>query len=273
MATMSTSAISPHRLDRIAALRAESEAVLTLIRTLSDEEWHTPSAADGWRVQEVVAHMAAACHGSFTPWLLSVIRSNAVERGNDDDAEARRGWEPSRVLAEYERWSPRFVRLQAISARTPGSGLAKIRLGELGTYPLTLFASAFVFDHWTHLAHDIAPVLDRPPPTTDANRTAVVTEWILAGLEQMSRHTMGWLDRPVGLTLDGPGGGTWSITPAGGGTLRVRPVEPDGDARIAGTVGQLPVWSTGRRPWRECDLTITGNTELGERWLDSIVVV
>ena len=271
-----SSPVSPHRLDRIAALRAEVDAVLGVARTLTEQEWHTPSAAAGWRVQDVVAHMAAACHGSFTPWLLNVMRSDAVERSNDADADRRRDWSPERVLAEYARWSPRFVRMQAVSARLPGAWSLRVRLGELGSFPLPLFASAFVFDHWTHLAHDIAPALGRPAPATDANRMGVVVEWILAGLEQMSRATMGWLDRPVGLTLDGPGGGDWLITPAGGGLLRVRPVGP-GDAepvaRIAGRTDELPVWSTGRRAWSECDLRPHGDSDYATRFLDAVTVV
>jgi hypothetical protein len=268
-------AIHPDRPDRIAALRAEAAAVLTLVRSLSDDEWHTPSAAAGWRVQEVVAHMAAACHGMFSPaWAARVLSASQVERANDDDAEARRDWPPSRVLAEYERWSPWFVRMQAVMARVPGAHLLRVPLGELGRFPVPLLASAFVFDHWTHLAHDIAPVLDRPAPVTDANRMAVVVEWMLAGLEQMCRARMTWLDQPVGLALDGPGGGSWLVTPAGDGRLRVSPGDVgSAPASITARVHEFPVWGTTRRGWRDCDVVTSGDDELASRFLDSIDVI
>ncbi|HEY2203137.1 MAG TPA: maleylpyruvate isomerase N-terminal domain-containing protein [Pseudonocardia sp.] len=269
-----TSAISPHALDRVAALRAETESLLALARTLSEQEWHTPSAAQGWRVQEVVAHLSAACHGSFTPWLIGLMRSDDVEGSNDADADQRRSWPPHLVLAEYERWSPRFVRMQAATARLPGAGRLKIRLGQLGSYPVTLLASALTFDHWTHQAHDILPVLDRPAPATDDNRMAVVLEWMLAGLEQMSAASLSWLDRPVALTLDGPGGATWLVSPAGDGGLRVRPGgDPSVAARIAGRTEEFPAWGTRRRPWRDCDVKLHGDQELGTRFLDSLTIV
>ncbi|WP_299565722.1 hypothetical protein [uncultured Mycolicibacterium sp.] len=37
-----------------------------------------------------------------------------------------------------------------------------------------------MFDHHTHLHHDIAPVLGKPAPATDPADMAVVVDWMLA---------------------------------------------------------------------------------------------
>lgn len=43
----------------VAALRAERTEMLAFTSILSDEEWAAPSAAPGWRIADVVAHIGA----------------------------------------------------------------------------------------------------------------------------------------------------------------------------------------------------------------------
>ncbi|RDI49737.1 maleylpyruvate isomerase family mycothiol-dependent enzyme [Nocardia mexicana] len=38
-------------------LRAERAELVSLLRTLSEEEWESPSLCEGWRVRDVVAHL------------------------------------------------------------------------------------------------------------------------------------------------------------------------------------------------------------------------
>lgn len=61
----------------------------------------------------------------------------------------------------------------------------------------------------------------------------------------------------------------------GGGVRQVRPTAAVSGSRPprSGTVARLPLWSTCRCPWRDCNLRITGDTEHGERFLDSVVVI
>jgi len=54
-------------MNRIDALRRERADVLTACRKFSDSEWKTPSAASGWQVQTVIAHMGSAFHAMFSP--------------------------------------------------------------------------------------------------------------------------------------------------------------------------------------------------------------
>ena len=69
--------------DPVGALRRERSELLTLCRDLSDADWQRQSAAAGWRVQDVVAHMGSAYRALFGPAALELMRSNDIERTND----------------------------------------------------------------------------------------------------------------------------------------------------------------------------------------------
>ena len=77
---------------------------------------------------------------------------------------------------------------------------------------------------------------------------------MLAGLPWMCADALaGNVDRPIVLTLDGPGGGTWTIAP-GGDDGRVVVTE-DASARRGATVRSTDhdfvIWGTRRAPWRD----------------------
>ena len=154
--------------NRIAALQAERNEVVDFCKALSPEDWSRPSRCEGWTVQDVIAHMGAAFHGTFTPWVIKLMRTNGLERNNDADAELRRDWAPEKVFQEYEKWSKRFLAIQPLLQHGPGRAIP-IRLGEMGTYPARLLASALTFDHYVHLRYDLAtalgPTFRWPTPT------------------------------------------------------------------------------------------------------------
>ena len=260
-------------LDRARVLRDERGAVLDLCRTLTPAEWATASDCAGWSVQDVVAHMGAAFHGFFTPWLLRVMRTSSIERSNDGDVESRRGREPARVLREYEAWGGRVLGIMPLTQRPPLRGL-RLPLGDIGRYPMGLLASALAFDHHVHLRHDIAVPLGRTLPAPSAEHMAVVTEWLLAGLPQMCGVALSWIDRPLALVLTGPGGGAWTVGPLAGKGLQVQEGRsPAAAATITGAVVDFPIWGTTRRPWRDYGLAIEGDEEQATRLLDSLNLV
>lgn len=260
-------------LDRVGALRAERDAVVEFCRDLSAEEWASPSRCEGWSVQDVVAHMGAAYHGTFGLWVVKLMRSKDVEAGNDRDAELRRGWSPERVLREYERWSKRFLAIGGLLQAPPMASIP-IRLAEVGTYPARMLASALTFDHYLHLRYDLAGALARPVPPAGSGVLPVVLEWMWAGLPTMSGPALSWLSRSVTITLQGPEGGTWSVVPTGGSGVKVVDCSvDDAAARITGDSETFPVWGTNREPWREAALKIEGDEDLATRLLDSMRII
>jgi uncharacterized protein (TIGR03083 family) len=258
---------------RVAALRAERAAVLEFFGALSPEEWEAPSGCPSWSVKGVLSHMSAAFHGCFTPWFIGLMRTKDLERSSDRDVEKRADRPPEKVLAEYRLWSGRYLNIQPIMKAT-GLNNVKIPLGQLGRYPMGIFPAAFTFDHHTHLRHDVAGALGKNPPPIDAERMAVAMEWMIAGIPQMCREGMRTIERPVDLILDGPGGGTWGLSPSPTGLLEIHPGgAPGADALIIGNTGEFVLWGTTREPWREHEVKVDGDIDLGTRFLDALNIV
>jgi hypothetical protein len=89
----------------------------------------------------------------------------------------------------------------------------------------------------------------------------------------MSQQSLQVLDRPVVLTLTGPGGGTWTISP-GGEDGRVQVTEgadPAAAASITSDAHDFVAWATHRRRWAEC-VTIEGDEPYASTVLDAIHV-
>jgi uncharacterized protein (TIGR03083 family) len=261
-------------MDRIAALRDERNAVLQYCRTLTTPQWDLDSTAAGWRIRDVVAHMGGIAKELFTPRMLAVMASSSIERYNDGTVERRRYRTPDEIMDEYERWSRRLGHLLAICDKTP-LGATPFKLSELGLFPMRLITGAVLFDTHTHLRHDIAPVLGLLPPPTDANRMSVVIDWMVVCMQRSHPEAMQWLDRPIGLTLTGPGGGTWRIERGTrGGRLTARPDDPGPTvAHITGLAEEFPIWGTKRADWRGHAVDIDGDAEYGSRFLDSVNIV
>jgi uncharacterized protein (TIGR03083 family) len=261
-------------LDRIAAVRTERDDVVALCRTLSPDEWSMSSRCEGWSVQDVLAHMAAIAHGVFTPWMLKFMTAKNLEQNNDADVETRRSRAPQQVLAEYEKWSSRMVKLLAVGQRPPLSK-APFKVGELGVYPMALVASASVFDTHLHLHHDMAPALGRTLPPPGPNTIAVINEWVLEGIPKMCKEPLSFMDRPIMITLEGQGGGSWTLVPSPGGKPgRIQPVPAAGSAaHITANAQEFALWTTHRQPWRSQDVKIDGDEDYATRILDAIRVV
>ena len=257
--------------DRIAALRRVRQDVVDYCRDLSDGQWSTPSRAAGWRVRDVVAHLGASCRAVASIGAISDLRSDDIVSDNNAGVDRRRDWPTERVLAEFERWSPVFISILAVAGAGP---LGRVRLANLGRYPARILPSTFVFDWHTHLHHDIAPALGKPAPPPDEGQMAATIEWMLAGLEQMNHADMGWVDRPLRLTLTGLAGGSWEISPAGSGYLRVAEAAGlDTACEITGATTDFPAWATTRTAWRDAGLTISGDSDYAARFLDAVNII
>jgi uncharacterized protein (TIGR03083 family) len=259
---------------RVAALAAGHDANVTYLSGLSDADWAKPSRCEGWTVKDVVAHMGAAYHGTFTPWFVKLMLGKDIERANDADAAKRKDWPGSKVLAEYSTWGKRF-RPMAAALQAPGLRSLPIKVSEIGSYPAAVLTSAFVFDHTLHVQYDIATALGRPAPKPDENITAVSVEWMMLGLPGMSGDRLSWLTVPIEVNLVGPGGSTWTVGPGGKkGLVNVGQGPAAGAvATIEGEAASFPIWGTGREPWRSSGVSIKGDEAVGARFLDSARII
>ncbi|MDI6105416.1 maleylpyruvate isomerase N-terminal domain-containing protein [Actinoplanes sp. NEAU-A12] len=254
----------------VTAFRVERTEMLRFLGALSDSEWVAPSAAKGWRIADVAAHVGAAAGSFYSPSGLRTAFAPSLERANDDPVARRRGWSRGRIMAEYERASRRAATLLDVVRRTPVARL-RMPLAEIGRYPLGLMiGGALIFDHHTHLRHDMAPALGRPVPSTDADRMRAVLRWMMAVLNnQVAKAPVSGLDARVSLTLTGSGGGTWWIDEAG----VLPPSSGTVAAHITAPALTFPAWGTQRSSWRDSAVTTTGDTGLAARFLDSVNIV
>jgi uncharacterized protein (TIGR03083 family) len=256
----------------VEALQAERASMLEVLHSLSEDEWNAPSACEGWAVRDVVAHMASILHGVVDPTKMPDV-SGGTEPAMEAPVAERRAWKVDEVLDEYETFSEQAAAVFTMAQDPPLSD-TMLPLGDLGTHPMSMLASTFTFDAYCHLRNDIlrprGPI-DRPEPPRDAVRLGATVEWMLAGLPWMSQESLRFLDRPVVLTLTGPGGGTWTVAPGGedGRVLVSEGGAPDAAATIVSDAHDFVAWATHRRPWAEC-VQIEGDEPYASTVLDAV---
>ena len=255
------------------AARAGRESVLAVARSLTPEEWAADSDCAGWRVQDVITHMAGVCRQIAEPGS-TPTSPDGTEATQDLIVAERKDWTPEQVLADYEEWSTKGM--EAL-AGLQGEGIADtpMDLGDLGTHPLHLLANAIAFDHDCHLRHDIlqpnGPV-DREPPPADDLRLEATMEWLVSGLPQMSTKLAAAVERPIVLRLTGPGGGEWTIVPGDPQTELREGAEPNASATIVSSTDEFVLWGTGRRSWRERNVILEGDEQYAEQVIEAIHV-
>jgi uncharacterized protein (TIGR03083 family) len=250
----------------IDALRAEREEVLKLARSLSADEWEAASDCDGWRVQDVITHMTMGMRQVVDPASVpSGDDTSGVEQDMELGVSARKDWSTADVLADYEMISAQAIEAFAGLQEEPIAS-TPIPMKNLGTHPLHLVPNAFAFDHYCHLRVDILKPtgpIDRPAPPSDELRLAPTIEWMLAGLPQMCEEALAKVvTAPVQLDITGPGGR--SITLGGDGNVA---------ATIRSSAQDFVIWGTQRRPWRDFEVTIAGDAELGAAVADNINII
>ena len=253
------------------ALRADREEVLALAKGLGPEEWAAPSACAGWRVQDVIAHLANTFRAVVDPGALAPGVPGDLEATQSAQAEAHREWRPDQVLADYVEVSERGLGALA-TLQGPPPVESMIPIEDAGMYPLHLVANALAFDHFCHLRNDIlqprGPIV-RPAAPVDAVRMGATLEWLLAGLPQMSRGLAEVVTDPIGLVLTGPGGGSWTIAPGPGDEIRIEHSTTSG-TMVRSPAPEFILWGTARQPWRASDVELIGDSDYAATVLDEI---
>ncbi|MEU7665378.1 hypothetical protein AB0B60_44015 [Streptomyces lincolnensis] len=89
------------------------------------------------------------------------------------------------------------------------------------------------------------------------------------GWWEIAQAPVAGLDARIAPTLTGPGGGTWWIDKAGA----LAPCDGTVAAHVTAPALTFPDWGTRRSPWRDSDVTVTGDTELAARFLDAVNVI
>ena len=153
------------------ALALEYEALESMLGSLDDPQWASPSLCEGWTVADVVLHLAQTEEG-----LVSSLGAGQVGE-SFREAGARRGLDTVDDVAGQlitadaaVPWTDRFERWKA-ARRTAYDGLRAAdpeRLLTWATNPLKprTLATTRLSEHWIH-ANDIAQPLQIDYPDTD----------------------------------------------------------------------------------------------------------
>lgn len=247
-----------------------------IIPLVGDEEWDAPSACEGWRLIDVVAHLAALATEAVDPPRPDPSWPKNRERYHDLRVDDRRGRSHAEVIDEWRRSTPRQLALLE-AGQDEAVANDPVNVSGLGIYPRHLLANTMAFNVFCHLRNDmLAPAgpleLTLPEPTDAEVGPAI--EFMLAGLPQKQGAALtATADQPIVLELTGPGATTVTVQPARGpGSLLA--VEPGahGTTRVRSTALDFINWATTRKPWRAyCE--VTGDADAAARFLDYLNIV
>lgn len=262
----------------IEALRLIHAQVQSLLVKLSDDDWHAASGCEGWRVQEVVAHMSSNMKETVdpSPPPEEPVPEMGAEAAMEALVDPRRDWEPAALRSEYDANFEGWLAAMASLQEEPTASV-EAPLADLGTYPMHMVANAFAFDHYCHLYIDmLAPdgplEVDMAPPTDAMARPGI--EWMIAGVPRMQPDEIATVvSQPIRLTLTGPGGGSWLLSPAvDGGLVDVSEGDGDGVAVITSSAHDFVKWGTKRSDWR-ASCTIEGDAEAAGAFCDTLNII
>lgn len=260
----------------VAAARKSSAQLDAVIELVQDDQWEATSACIGWRVIDVVAHLAALAHEAVNPPAPDPMLPTNREHYHDLRVDQRRGWSHAEVIDEWRRYSPLHLSLLE-SAQVQPQADQMVDVPGLGTYPRHLLANTTAFNVLCHLRYDIlAPDGPLPfsvsPPTHDLVAPAI--EFMLAGLPQMQGPELAaTVGVPLVLDLTGPGSTTVTVLPANGpdGRLSVTP-GATGTTRICSAATDFIEWGTTRKPWRDL-CVIMGDVSAAAPFLDCLNII
>jgi uncharacterized protein (TIGR03083 family) len=228
------------------AIEEDRKVVLALCSEIEDSVWMKDSGCPGWSVQDVVSHMACSFWLAVDPSKLPDPGGLPAERAADLYVESRRSMTPEQVVADYESVSLRGLELLAAVE----SQDFEVPLGDVGTYPASVVATAFAFEAFVHIRCDLfAPngPLGGEPPASDELRLAPTLDWIEASLPQQNAKLIEGLDKAVEVSLDG----------LCARTLRIGGAEVG--ARITSDSQAFVRWVTARGTWEDLRVHTEGN--------------
>ena len=263
----------------VEALKLIHKQVEKVIQQIDDDDWEKDSLCEGWRVQEVFAHMSSNMKEAINPTPPPETEQEPLKA--EDAMEAlvapRREWTAQELLDEYAQYFESWIEWMTALQEEPTAS-TMVPLADLGTYPLHMMANAFAFDHYCHLYVDIlAPegplTIEVDPGNDEMIRPGI--EWMIAGMPQMQAQELAAaVTQPLEIELTGPGGGTWTVQPAGDdGLITVPPRANLGSsATVTSTAHDFVSWGTKRSDWRST-CSIDGDESYATTVLDTLNII
>ena len=252
----------------VAIWRSSVDDVIALVETLDDAEWARETPCPGWTVSDIVAHIIdldSVFLGDppldHTPdWDALPHVTREMQRVTEVGVDARRGRSPQELLAELRDV---ITRREAQLHETDMQSTVQWFVGEI---PVEQLMRMRTFDIWMH-DQDIRDTLDRPG---DLDTPGAQVAWARV------RDTLPFIwGKKVGaqetldLVVTGPGPSGQLVIAVDDG--RAHYVDSGhADVRIEITWADLAARAGGRRAADQLDAVITGDQELGRRFLEEL---
>jgi uncharacterized protein (TIGR03084 family) len=222
-------------------LAAEEDAIEAVLAGLTDEQWQAGSGAPGWRIADVVLHLAQSEDAVLGSVEGRLSAGNWQEFGDSVDAAmaALVAADDSSPAQIFEHWrTARRSALAALRTADPGTPLTWV---ATQLKPRTL-ATTRLAEHWAH-ALDITGPLGIPYPDTDRLRHIA---WLGHSTLPYALSLVGQEPVDVYVSLRGPGGDTWTYG------------HPDAPSSIRGEAGAFCRVGARRLAPELSGLTTTG---------------
>jgi uncharacterized protein (TIGR03084 family) len=195
-------------MDVIDDLEVEQDRLAALLSRLDDDQWSSPSAAEGWSVSDVVLHLAqteeavvASVSATELPSLWA-SRTESVDATADSAVRAERA--PGREV--FARWEA--ARRASVTALRSVDPRARVQWVASTVTPPAL-ATTRLAEHWAH-GLDITGPLGLPFPDTDRLRHVA---WLAHRTLPYAFQVAGQEPREVRCELVAPSGETWVFGP------------------------------------------------------------
>jgi uncharacterized protein (TIGR03084 family) len=199
--------------EEIDALDAQQRELDELLDQRPDADWQLPSRCDGWRVADVVTHLAqsdemavASLRGDYDDVVGELLAGLGAPRSMDHAIEMMVARDRSASIeALRSRWAAASAaQLGALAACDPHTRVPWVA----GSLSARTLATTRLAETWIHTG-DVAWAFGLRPEPTDRLRLIARLAWrtlphavAIHGLE---------LSGPVAFELDGPGGEHWEL--------------------------------------------------------------
>jgi uncharacterized protein (TIGR03084 family) len=192
-------------------LTAETEALLTVLRALTDDQWDTATPSPGWTVRDQISHLTffdrTGLLAATDPEAFATSTRELMSSGVGDDAGLRdgRSQRPSEVLAS-------FVQARDAMTATFRALDPKTRLPWYGPPMGAMsFATARLMETWAH-GQDIVDAVGGSRPPTDRLRH-VAHIGVRARPFSYVTNGRSMPEGDIAVRLTSPSGDTWEWNP------------------------------------------------------------
>ena len=250
--TDTTDIPEPHR--ALAVLRADTEAIESLVADLTDEQWQQETPAQGWTIADQVAHLAfvfsLAATAAAEPEQFRAV-AEGVRGHGEFDAAVNAALEPFRAMAPaqvLERFRAERDRSLDALAAIPADATVPWFVNPL---PPVVLASAGMLECFAH-GQDIADTLG--VERTHDDRVQYLTTFVAHTRDfGFAAHGETPPAEPFRFELTLPSGRVWAFGPE------------DATDRVTGDAVDVCLLAARRRHADDLDVTATGVD--AQRWL------